>query len=120
MPTVLVVEDHVDTLDLVVEMLRRFNYDVRTAVTAAQAVQRAGEGRPDAILLDIKLPDAAGTVGLDQLRKLLPTVPIIMLTANTDGIIARETLRRGAFDYITKPFDAERLKSVLEAALPTS
>ena len=56
-------------------------------------------------------------MGPDQLRALLPTVPIIMLTANTDGLIARETLRRGAFDYITEPFDAQRLQTVLETAL---
>jgi FixJ family two-component response regulator len=40
-----------------------------------------------------------------------------MLTANTDAVLARNTLKHGAFDYITKPFDAERLKSVVEAAL---
>jgi len=117
MPLVLIVEDHADTLDLVTEMLTRLNYRVLTAATAAQAEDRAREHRPDAILLDIKLPDASGTVGLDRLRNLLPTVPIVMLTANTDGLLARETLRHGAFDYIMKPFDAERLKAVLEAAL---
>ena len=117
MPVILVVEDHEDTLELVAEMLRRLCYHVRTAVTAAEAVQSAEMDRPDAILLDIKLPDTSGITGLEQLRKLLPTVPIIMLTANTDATLARDTLKRGAFDYITKPFDMTRLKSVLETAL---
>jgi len=120
MPIVLVVEDHPDTLDLVAEMLRRLGYQVRTAVTAEQALRSVAADRPDAILLDVKLPDAAGVAGLEQLRKLLPAVPIIMLTANTDAAVARETLKRGAFDYISKPFDIDRLKSVLEAALATS
>jgi DNA-binding response OmpR family regulator len=120
MPIVLVVEDHPDTLDLVAEMLRRLGYQVRTAVTAAQALRSVAAARPDAILLDVKLPDAAGVAGLEQLRNLLPAVPIVMLTANTDAAVARETLKRGAFDYITKPFDVDRLKSVLEAALATS
>ena len=117
MAVVLVVEDHVDTLNLISEVLGQLAYQVQTAETVAQALLRVRENRPNAILLDIKLPDASGTVGLDQLRKLLPTVPIIMLTANTDGDIARDTLKRGAFDYITKPFDIERLRNVLEAAL---
>jgi len=117
MPAILVVEDHRDTLDLVAEMLKWLNYEVRTAATAAQALASAKEYQPDAILLDIQLPDAAGTRGLDQLRSLLPTVPIIMVTANTDVMIARDTLKRGAFDYITKPFDAQRLSRVLEAAV---
>lgn len=120
MPIVLVVEDHEDTLELIGEMLRRLSYDVRTAMTAAEAVQRVAAERPDAILLDIKLPDAAGVAGLEQLRRLRPAAPIIMLTANTDVVIARETLKRGAFDYITKPFDIDRLKSVLETALAVS
>ena len=120
MPIVLVVEDHTDTLDLIAEMLRRFSYQVRTAVTAAQAVRSVAADRPDAILLDVKLPDAAGVAGLEQLRRVLPDVPIIMLTANTDAAVARETLKRGAYDYITKPFDVDRVRSVLEAALATS
>jgi DNA-binding NtrC family response regulator len=120
MPIVLVVEDHADTLELVAEMLTRLSYQVRTAATAAQALRSVAADRPDAILLDVKLPDAAGVAGLEQLRKLLPAVPVIMLTANTDAVVARETLKRGAFDYITKPFDVDRLKSVLEAALATS
>jgi DNA-binding NtrC family response regulator len=117
MAVVLVVEDHEDTLDLIGEVLKRLNYQIRTATTAAAALDSARQERPDAILLDIKLPDASGTIGLDQLRKLRPTVPVIMLTANTDGAVARDTLKHGAFDYITKPFDVQRLKSVLEAAL---
>lgn len=120
MPVILVVEDHEDTLELVAEMLRRLNYEVRTAVTAAEAVRSAERDRPDAILLDIKLPDTSGVGGLELLRKLLPTVPIVMLTANTDVTLARDTLKRGAFDYITKPFDMTRLKSVLEMALVAS
>jgi len=120
MPIVLVVEDHPDTLDLVAEMLRRLGYQVRTAVTAEQALRSVAADRPDAILLDVKLPDAAGVAGLEQLRRVLPDVPIIMLTANTDAAVARETLKRGAFDYITKPFDVDRVRSVLEAALATS
>jgi DNA-binding response OmpR family regulator len=117
MPVILVVEDHEDTLELIAEMLRRLNYEVRTAATAAEAFRSAEVHRPDAVLLDIKLPDTSGISGLDELRKLLPMVPIIMVTANTDAGIARDTLKRGAFDYITKPFDIVRLKSVLETAL---
>jgi len=63
------------------------------------------------------LPDARGTVALETLRAVRPNVPIIMLTGNTDEAIARDTLQRGAFDYISKPFDRDRLASVLQAAL---
>jgi DNA-binding response OmpR family regulator len=59
------------------------------------------------ILLDIALPDSGGTATLERLRTLRPDVPIIMVTANADEARACETLTRGAFDYIMKPFDLE-------------
>lgn len=66
------------------------------------------------------LPDASGTETLDQLRLLRPDIPIIMVTANADERLARETLTRGAFDYVMKPFDMERLGQVLEVAIGSS
>ena len=73
--------------------------------------------RPAATPLDMNLPDANGTQTLDQLRLLRPDVPIVMVTANADLVLAREALHRGAFDYVMKPFDMERLGQVLEAAV---
>jgi DNA-binding response OmpR family regulator len=117
MPLILIVEDEPDTADLIAFSVTQLGYQPRVASTAALGVAAARAERPDLILLDILLPDASGTVGLEQLRNVAPAVPIIMLTANTDSAIARDSLKRGAFDYITKPFDVDRLKSVLEAAL---
>ena len=89
----------------------------RRTATATEAYRFAEAERPDAILLDIALPDAGGTHTLDRLRTLRPDVPIIMVTANADEDLARETLTRGAFDYVMKPLDMGRLGQVLEAAL---
>ena len=104
-------------LHVIAEMVDRFGYDARLAETAAEAYAVAAAERPDAILLDINLPDAAGTQTLDQLRLLRPDVPVIMITANADVVLARETLARGAFDYVMKPFDMKHLGQVLETAL---
>jgi len=118
-PVILVVEDEVRLLHVIAEMIERFGYDTRLAETAAEAYTFAAAERPNAILLDINLPDAAGTQTLDQLRLLRPDVPVIMVTANADATLARETLARGAFDYVMKPFDMGHLGQVLEAALGT-
>src|SRR5882762_7420812 len=99
-------------------MLGRLGYDARLAGTATDAYASAQAERPSAILLDINLPDASGTQTLDRLRLLRPDVPVIM--ANADESLARETLTRGAFDYVMKPFDMERLGQVLEAAVDSS
>jgi DNA-binding NtrC family response regulator len=116
-PVILVVEDEPALLEILSDMLERFDYDVRLAGTAADAYAVAATERPNAILLDINLPDATGTQTLDELRVLRPGVPIIIVTANADEGLARETLTRGAFDYVFKPFDMDRIGQVLEAAL---
>jgi DNA-binding response OmpR family regulator len=117
MPVILVVEDEVSIREVIAESVTQLHYEVRLTATAAEALTAAKSERPDAILLDIALPDASGTATLDQLRKLRPDVPIVMLTANADEELARETLKRGAFDYIVKPFNVQHLARVLEAAL---
>jgi DNA-binding response OmpR family regulator len=117
MPVILVVEDEPNICEVIEDMLRQLNHEVRVAMTAAEAFRMAQAERPDAILLDIVLPDARGTVALDQLTTLRPDVPVIMVTANADEDLARQTLQRGAFDYITKPFTMTRLTEVLDAAI---
>jgi DNA-binding NtrC family response regulator len=117
MPLVLVVEDEPNVCEIISEAVAQLDCDVRIAATAAEALAIAKSVRPDAVLLDIVLPDARGTATFDELLKLHPGVPIIIVTANADEGLARETLKRGAFDYITKPFALQRLAQVLETAL---
>jgi len=69
MPLILVVEDEVGVAEVIAEALTQLNNDVRVAATAAEALTIAEMDRPDAILLDINLPDASGTSTLDRLRQ---------------------------------------------------
>jgi DNA-binding response OmpR family regulator len=114
---ILVVEDEANVAELIAETLIKRGHEARVAVSAAHASSIVSTERPDLILLDINLPDSSGTFTLGRLRQLRPDVPIIMLTANTDDDLARATLRRGAFDYITKPFNLDHLIRVVEFAL---
>src|SRR5262249_40823596 len=116
-PLILVVDDDVKVAAMIAEALNQLKYDTRVALTAANALAIAQMDRPDAILLDIALPDSSGTTTLDRLRELRPGVPIIMITGNNDDELALETLRHGAFDYLMKPFDLGLLGSVVVAAL---
>jgi DNA-binding NtrC family response regulator len=116
MPLVLVVEDNEDVREILVETVTAFGYEVIAVETVADAAGSVSFRQPDAILLDIVLPDARGTEGLEQLKRLRPEVPIIMVSANSDDDLAREMLKRGAFDYVMKPFDREQLARALEAA----
>jgi len=114
---ILIVEDEARVAELIAETLIQRSHEARVAVSAAHASMMVRTERPDLILLDINLPDSAGTVALARLRQLRPDVPIIMLTANTNEELARATLKRGAVDYISKPFDIEHLVRVVEFTL---
>jgi DNA-binding response OmpR family regulator len=116
-PTILVIEDHAEVRELVSDTVAAFGYEVRAAATAADALALLRAVRFDAILLDIGLPDAAGTSTLEWLRTLTPGVPVIVLTGIRDAGLARDMRQRGAFDYITKPFDIDELGRVLGAAI---
>jgi two-component system, NtrC family, nitrogen regulation response regulator NtrX len=114
---ILIVEDEASVAELIAETLIQRGHEARVAVSAAHASMLVSTERPDLILLDINLPDSSGTFTLGRLRQLRPDVPIIMLTANTDDELARATFRRGAFDYISKPFNIDHLVQVVEIAL---
>jgi DNA-binding NtrC family response regulator len=116
-PVVLVVEDQTMVREFVREAVSGFGYDVRTAASAGEALAALRKERPAVILLDIGLPDAAGTATLEWLKTLRPTVPVIVLTGHRDEAFAREMIQRGAFAYITKPFQLEQLRKVLAAAI---
>jgi DNA-binding response OmpR family regulator len=114
-----VVENETEVAEIIAEALAQSNYDVRVAPTARDAGEIAAMDRPDGVILDINLPDSSGMSTLDRLRQIRPDVPIIMLTANADEHVARETLRRGAFDYVTKPVNLDHLIRMVEFALPS-
>jgi len=117
MASILIVEDEPRVAEVIADALRQLNHEPRVAETAGDALMIVETERPDAILLDINLPDSTGISTLDCLHQVRPDVPIIMVTGNTDAELARDTLKRGAFDYVMKPFDLDRLARVVEVAL---
>ena len=73
--------------------------------------------RPDVVLLDLAMPELPGDVVLERLKAADPGLPVIIVTGETDSERAQATLAGGAFDYVAKPFDLERLAQVLAAAV---
>jgi two-component system nitrogen regulation response regulator GlnG len=114
---ILIVEDQEEIAEILGEIVQSLGHDVVFAPTLAQAVAKVKSDAPDAVLLDVVLPDARDTQGIDALRAAGPATPIIMVTANVDEDLGRELLKRGAFDYIMKPFDRNQLDRALTAAL---
>ncbi|MEW2546859.1 response regulator transcription factor [Streptomyces sp. NPDC047002] len=106
---VLVVDDETAITELLSMALRYEGWEVRTAGDTASAVRAAREFRPDAVVLDVMLPDADGLTALGRIRDHLPEVPVLFLTAR-DAVEDRIAgLTAGGDDYVTKPFSLEEL-----------
>lgn len=117
---ILVVENDPPLLQSLADTVSELGYDATLAMTAADGVTLAELARPDAILLDIAVPGITGTSVLDRLKTVHPDVPVIILASAAAESFARETLKRGAFDYVMKPFNVSHLTEVLRAAVRRS
>src|SRR5579875_1471689 len=113
---VLVVEDEPALLRALEINLRARGYEATTAVSGRAALREAGQRPPDAVLLDLGLPDVDGAVVLRQLRTW-SRAPVIVLSGRTGSGDKIGALDAGANDYVTKPFDIEELLARLRAAL---
>jgi two-component system, OmpR family, KDP operon response regulator KdpE len=113
---VLVVDDEPQILRALQTNLRGAGYDVATAATAGEALSAAAVGRPEAVILDLVLPDRSGIDVARELRRF-SAVPIIVLSAVGEEHEKVAALDAGADDYVTKPFGMDELLARLRAAL---
>jgi two-component system, OmpR family, response regulator len=114
---VLVVDDEPSLAELLSSVLRYEGWTVQTAATGADAVRTAREFRPDAVVLDIMLPDFNGLEVLRRLRAEVPQVCVLFLTAK-DAVEDRVAgITAGGDDYVTKPFSLEEVLARLRGLL---
>src|SRR6201981_2495576 len=116
MTRILVVDDEPQILRALQTSLRGAGYDVDTASTGEQALTAAAVRPPDAVILDLVLPDQRGTDVSRELRAW-SSVPIIVLSVVGDEAEKVAALDAGADDYVTKPFGIDELLARLRAAL---
>jgi two-component system response regulator GlrR len=108
-PTILLVDDEAEMLTLLAMRLEHNGYRTETCANAATARARFARGGLDAVVLDLRLPDGDGMELLSDFRARSPDVPVIMLTAHGTIETAVEAMRRGAFGFLTKPFNHHEL-----------
>ncbi len=87
-----------------------------TAATAAEGLALVGEHRPDVIVLDLQLPDRSGLEVFEEIRAIDPKRPVIFVTAHGTTETAIDAMKGGAFDYLVKPVDLDRLSGILDRA----
>ena len=113
----LCVDDEAPVLEVLCEYFTTQGYSVETASSGADALAAVPRLRPDLVLLDVRMPGMDGLEVLKKIREIDPGLAVIMVTANEDVALARETLKIGAFDYVSKPFDFRYLDRAVSAAL---
>jgi DNA-binding NtrC family response regulator len=99
--------------------LEQAGYQVDQASGAKEALEVALREPPDAVLLDIKLPDGSGVEVLRSLRKSAPLLPVVMITAHASIEGAVEAVKEGAYDYFSKPFELDEVIQTVARALET-
>ena len=115
--SILIIDDERPILLTLEALLRRRGYQVDTALTAAQGLKLLRTKPPALVLLDLQLPDAEGLEMLDRIKIELPEIQVIILTAHDTLHNAIESIKRGAYHFISKPYASEELLSLVEKAL---
>src|ERR1051326_306163 len=114
---VLIVDDANFTRKRTATVLSDLGYDVREARGGAEAVRVYAEWRPDAVLLDINMPETDGLEALAEIRKFDKTARVAMITAHGQPGNIERARELGARDFVLKPVHPERLKSTVERLL---
>jgi DNA-binding NtrC family response regulator len=114
-PLLLVVDDEVPVLKVVERLAARTGFDVVTCASGADAMRTLMRKPADLAMLDLRMPDANGLDLLRQIRSAVPGCEVILMTAYAAVDSAVEAIKLGAREYLTKPFDLDRLRQVLES-----
>ncbi len=117
MTQVLIVDDEPDILELLSMTLRRMKLNPTAAQTLAEAKQALEDQTFDLCLTDMRLPDGSGLDLVKHIHQRFPSLPTVMITAYGSMNIAIEAIKSGAFDFLAKPVELDRLRSVITNAL---
>ena len=119
MEKILIVDDEINMRLVLSAMLKKEGYDVVTAAHGKEALQILQQSNMAVVVTDLKMPDIDGMELLAHISERYPQIPVIMITAHGTVATAVEAFKKGAFDYITKPFDMDDLKQVISKAVKT-
>ncbi len=114
---VLVVDDEAPIRSMISVTLERQGYEIRQAGSGSQAMELLEQGPFDLVLTDIVMEDGNGMALLERIHASQPQLPVVMVSAIHDISVAIDSMRRGAYDYLLKPFEREHLVATVQRAL---
>ena len=118
--SILVVDDDHAHRTMLKTLVGGWGYEVTEASDGLEAVQRVRDRPFDVVLMDIRMVKVSGIEALSEIKVYNPAIPIIMMTAYASVDTAVETLKKGAYDYLTKPLDFDELRFAMERAMDHS
>jgi two-component system cell cycle sensor histidine kinase/response regulator CckA len=116
-PKVLIIDDEPRMCDSLKVLLGRHGYEAQTGYSGKEAIECLARDSFDLVLLDIVMPDMTGHQIMDYINSQTPETLVIVMTGHASVDSAVESLRRGAYDYLRKPFDLEQLEKRVKNAL---
>jgi DNA-binding NtrC family response regulator len=115
--SILVVDDDLAVRKRLASLFREHGYRVEEAPQADRALARLAEAELDVVLLDIRIPGKSGIEMVEDVKRLRPTTPVILMTPFGSVTPAVEAMRAGASDYVTEPFEPEAVLFAVERAV---
>lgn len=120
MPKILIVDDEPAIRRILRDILEMEKYEVDEAADGMECLVKVKQRRYDVLILDIKMPKLDGMEALDRIQQLSPDTPVIMISGHADIDTAVAAVKKGAFDFVSKPPDLNRLLITLRNALDKS
>jgi DNA-binding NtrC family response regulator len=116
-PQILIVDDEEDSRAGLETLLGTWGYATEVASQGRDALEKVPHLRPSLVITDLMMPDMDGLALLTALQQEMPRMPVIILTGRATVDTAVGAMRQGAYDYLTKPVDLDRLRLLIEKAL---
>src|SRR5512147_751282 len=117
MAEILIVDDDQSIASAFERFLRLEGHECRLASNAADAIRLVGEREPHLVMMDVRMPGTDGLQALAQMKRLRPSLQVVIMTAHGTSQTSIDAMRAGAFEYVTKPFDLDKLRSVIARVL---
>jgi two-component system response regulator HydG len=117
--SILVVDDDIAHRTML-RILLEWEYEISEADCGLVAIEKVQKTHFDLVLMDVRMPEIGGIEALDKIKALNPGIPVVMMTAYASNETASKALEKGAYGYLTKPFDFENLRQTIESAVMNS
>ena len=117
--SILVVDDDIAHRTML-RILLEWEYEISEADSGWIAIEKVQKTPYDLVIMDVRMPEIGGMEALDKIKAINPEIPVVMMTAYLSNETVSKALEKGAYGYLTKPFDFENLRQTIKSAVKIS